>query len=278
VADYISQILDDSSIDGAVFPRSCDSCRVLPDYLLECNKFVYQLNIPARQDKAAVQFFASSVKKYKEAIEQYYSVTINDIEERFAFINKRNCKISDIYESITDFSYSDYLGNIHNMLTKPLGEQSVTMPKRAMNTNKSVFIVGSFMSDLSIIKSIENAGLLIAGDNLTESKRLFSASSINVNGDIYYNIATSILNNRLSPTQNNFASILKTDFDEIKAKGIRGVIFITQKFCEPYDYLFAIYKKMLDENNIPVLRIVLSDTTDNKRTDMAIESFADILS
>lgn len=277
VANYISQVMDDSSIDGAVFPRSCDSCRVLPDYFSECGKFIFQLNIPARQDEAAVEFFASCIKKYKEEIEQYYGAVITNIAERSERINERNSKIAMLYENIEDFSYYNYLHNIHDMLIKPLNEQSVFMPEKSSKSSKSVFIVGSFLSDLSILNTIEKAGLLIAGDNLSESKRLFSASSVEISGDIYNNIAKSIIKNRLSPTQNNFANILKSDFEEIKYKCIRGVIFITQKNCEPYDYLYTRYKKMLDEQSIPVLRLVLTDTMNNKRAEMEIESFADIL-
>lgn len=277
VADYISQIKDDASVDGAVFPRSCDSCRVLSDYLSDCNKFMHQLNIPARQDDAAVRFFASGIQKYKEAIEQHYGITITDIEERTKLINKRNTKISAIYENIANFSYSDYLKRIHDMLTKPIGEQSVILPKQSVGEGKPVFLVGSFLSDLSVIETLEKVGLSVVGDNLTESKRLFSAPSVNASDDIYYSIATSILKNRLSPTQSNFAEILKLDYEEIKRKDIRGVIFITQKYCEPYDYLFTCYKRMLDDCKIPALRLILSDTKNNKRADMAIESFADIL-
>jgi benzoyl-CoA reductase/2-hydroxyglutaryl-CoA dehydratase subunit BcrC/BadD/HgdB len=276
-ADYISQVLDDRSIDGAVFPRSCDSCRTLPDYLSDSGKFTYQLNIPPRRDDAAVLFLASRIKDYKEAVERHYGVEISDIAERTNTINKRNSKIADIYNNIADISYSGYLRMIQDMLKKPLSEEVSAVPENAGNTGKAVYIIGSFMSNINVIDTIENAGLNILGDNLTESKRLFSAPNVDTKDDVFFNIARSILHNKPSPSQSDFTAILKADLDEIKHKGIDGVLFITQKYCEPYDYLFSCYKKMLDENSIPVLRLVLSDTTDNTRFNMAIESFADIL-
>ena len=81
----------------------------------------------------------------------------------------------------------------------------------------------------------------------------------------------------LEITQNNFSYILKDNLEEIKHKNVQGVIFATQKYCEPYDYLFSIYKKMLDEQGIPVLRVVMSDSTDNRKLEFAVEAFADIL-
>ena len=117
----------------------------------------------------------------------------------------------------------------------------------------------------------------IVGDNLTESKRLFSGPKIDPSDDIYMNMAAKILHNHLSPTQNNFSYILKDNLEEIKHKNVQGVIFATQKYCEPYDYLFSVYKKMLDEQGIPILHLVMSDSTDNRKLEFAVEAFADIL-
>jgi benzoyl-CoA reductase/2-hydroxyglutaryl-CoA dehydratase subunit BcrC/BadD/HgdB len=278
-ADYISQVLEDNLIDGAVFPRSCDSTRIITDYLSDCGKFTYQLNIPARQDALAIDYLALNIRRYKEAVEQYFGIVLDNISERTEMVNKRNRKLAEIYTDIAEFSYADYLNSIHAILTRPLSEQQVILPRRT-NVNslrKQVYIVGSFISNTSIVSAIENAGLTVAGENLTESKRLFSAPPVSINGDIYRNIAESILRNKLSPTQNNFREILIADLNEIKRKSVKGVIFVTQKYCEPYDYLFASYKHMLDDNNIPVLRLVLSNSTDSKNFGLALEAFADII-
>jgi benzoyl-CoA reductase/2-hydroxyglutaryl-CoA dehydratase subunit BcrC/BadD/HgdB len=277
-ADFISQVLEDDEIDGAAFPHSCDSCRVLPDYLSEGRKFVYPLYIPARQDSYAADFFAKSIYSFKSAVERYYGITIRDVSERIALVNKRNRKISALYEHIAECSYADYLRSIHFMLKQPLAEQT---PPQSVSNRKSdgigVFLVGSFLANVDLAAAIENAGLRVVGDNITNSKRLFSAPPVNTSGDIFRNIAESLLNNRLSPTQDNFSEILRSDLDEMKRKNVKGVIFVTQKFCEPYDYLFLSYQQMLDENGIPALRLVQANSTDRKRSDFSLEAFRDIL-
>ena len=58
---------------------------------------------------------------------------------------------------------------------------------------------------------------------------------------------------------------------------MRGVIFVTQKYCEPYDYLYSVYKKALDGLSVPALKLTLTDSTDGRSFDAAIESFADII-
>ena len=73
-----------------------------------------------------------------------------------------------------------------------------------------------------------------------------------------------------------FARILKEDRDELLQKQVRGVIFLTQKYCEPYDYLFPAYKRMLDEMGIPVLRVTETGS-DAENAALTIETFAELL-
>ena len=278
-ADYISQVLEDDSIDGAVFPKSCDSCRIMGSYLSNCKeKFLYQFGVPARQDGAAETYLAAEIQQYQKAVEGYYKVSITDIPQRIQKVNKRNKKLEELYKNIEDISYGSYLKSIHNMLQQPLYQQTIPSELPSKSTNgKRIYLVGSFFSNTALADTIESSGMKIVGDNLTESKRLFSGPKADPNGDIYMNMAAKILHNHLSPTQNNFSYILKDNLEEIKHKNVQGVIFATQKYCEPYDYLFSIYKKMLDEQGIPVLRVVMSDSTDNRKLEFAVEAFADIL-
>ena len=85
------------------------------------------------------------------------------------------------------------------------------------------------------------------------------------------------MSRRTSPTQDRFDEIISFDLDEIEYTGCKGVIFATQKYCEPYDYLFSVYKKALDEQGIPVLQVQMADSTDGSGKDAALEAFADII-
>lgn len=277
-ADFISQVLEDPKIDGAVFPRSCDSSRVMTSYLNNCGKFIHKLHIPARQDAPAAQYLAAEIQRYQQAVEAYYSVTLSDIPERAALVNERNQGLSKLYDELPGLSFSAYLDMLHKLLQTPLREQVVsdTLPPKP-GAGKRVYLVGSLLSSSAVAAAIERAGLAVAGDRLTESKRLFSAPPVPADGDVYQNIANSILGNKLSPTQNNFDAILREDLEEIKAKQVRGVLFVTQKFCEPYDYLFTAYQRMLEEQHIPVLRLVMSGSMDERVFEASLEAFADMI-
>lgn len=276
-ADYISRVLEDPAVDGAVFPRSCDSSRSMAGYLSGCGEFLFQLHVPARQDESAARYLADNIQRYQQAVETHYGITLSDIPERIALVNRRNQAIAKLYEDILHISYQAYLDMLHQLLRLPLREQNVSDNLPGSAEGKRVYLVGSLLSNSGVVSAIEGAGMKIAGDRLSESKRLFSASADTAEGDVYINIARSMLQTKLSPTQGSFHTILQEDLEEIREKQVRGVIFVTQKFCEPYDYLYYVYKKQLDKLQIPMLHLVLSSSTDAKVFEASLEAFSDIL-
>lgn len=281
VSDYIDMVLHDDNIDGAVFPYTCDSSRIIKSYLGETNKFIYQLNVPIRSDKASVIYFANILKDYKDALEHYYNITLNNIAERSAYINKRNEYLTGLYNNLGNVKYSSYLMLIHKMMSTPLFEQLDNLSEiKKQESGKPVFLVSSFLSCIKIAKLIEENGMKVIADNLPESGRLISKNislDNTAGGDIFEKIAEKTLGGRLSPTQNNFREIIKRDLEIIKNRAVKGVIFVVQKYCEPYDYLYSIYKKALDEQNIPSVKISLADSQNDMNARLSLESFAQTL-
>lgn len=280
VSDFIEQVLEDDSIDGAVFPKSCDSSRGIGSYCGASKKFLYQLAVPSRRDVSAIRYFAHSIEEYKLAVERHYGIEITDemMEERCARLLRRNRQLKECYDCLDSVDYGSYLDGLHAMLQQPLMEQEVPKLQRNIHSEgKRVYLVGSFLSNSGFAYSIERSGMKIVGDNLTESKRLFSMRPTGGRENIYEDMAESILGNKLSPTQNEFGEMLAGDLREVQEKDVKGVIFLTQKYCEPYDYLYSVYKKALDEKGIPVLKLTAVDSVDQSGADLVMESFADIL-
>lgn len=277
-SDFISQVLHDNSIDGAVFPHTCDSSRIIKNYLGDTDKFIYQLNIPLGRKKAAVSYFADILRDYKKAAETHYNISIDNISERTELIRKRNNYLSELYNALDSISYPHYLRLIHDMLSKPLLNQMDSLPAlKKSGGGKPVFLIGSFLSCVHIAHTIEDNGMSVTADNLPESGRLVSCDISPTGGDIFEQIAENILKRRPSPTLNDFSEIIETDLEIIKNKEIKGVIFVLQKYCEPYDYLYSVYKKTLDERGIPSVRISLTNSEDDKNARLSLESFARII-
>lgn len=276
-ADFVSQVISDDSVSGAVFPRTCDSTRIMSSYLEDCPKFTYQLSVPIRRDDAAVRYYADVIKEYQRAVEKHFGTLPDKVSERAELVNKRNAQICEIYNNMEAFAYHEYLSALHSELTKPLAQQKISTPAARTNNGKRAYIIGSFLANSQIARIIEESGFVIVGDNLPESGRLASQKAVSLTGDLYENIASSILRASPSPTQNDFREIIASDMQEIEGKNVQAIIFITQKFCEPYDYLYSVYKKALDEKGIPSLKLSFTDSEDSKKAELMLEAFADTL-
>ena len=276
---FIEQVCTDASIDGAVFPRSCDSSRVIESYLEDCGKFVYQVYVPARQDETAVQFLSDEIQRYQRAVEQWYEIVIDDVAERTELVNKRNQQLHGLYSNLPEISFTDWIRMLHRLLQQPLREQSVSMEHIGScgEIGKRVFLMGSTLICEDVAKAIEQVGLTVVGDNLPESGRLVSSVEVSTSGNLYENIARGMLQGRLSPTQSAFSSLLEENAIALKHSQAQGVIYITQKYCEPYDYLFPVYKRMADDLGIPVLRLVLNGDGFESAADTTLEAFAEML-
>lgn len=277
-SDFISQVKEDASIDGAVLPKSCDSSRSIGSYLEDTGKFIYSLPVPAVRTEGSIAYFAEILKDYKAKIEQHYNVTISDddVRTRHAAVTARDRRIAGAYGRLDGFSYGSYIREVHASLNAPFDFSEDRIA--GGNDGKPVFLAGSFLAAAELADSIEKAGLKIVADDLPESGRLASRSVIEPEtDDIYKEIASYILCPRPSPTQDLFKELISGDISEITAKGCKGVIFATQKYCEPYDYMFSIYKKALDEHGIPVLQVQMADSTDGRGKEFALEAFAEII-
>ncbi|MCR5144563.1 MAG: 2-hydroxyacyl-CoA dehydratase family protein [Lachnospiraceae bacterium] len=283
VADYICQVEQDDRYDGAVYPKSCDSCRVISSYLRSDDKFSYQFPSISGNDENAWDFLACVLKDYKSALENFYEIEISvaDVENRIEIINKRAKELEKIYENLENISYFEYMTMIHQVLSLPLEEQVGAISSFEINDisqkDNSVFIVGSTLSQLNILQQIEDLGLNIVGDSLPESGRLISKEPVTLSDDVYKSIAKSMLSGKKSPSENDFHQMLELDMEEITSKKVVGVIFLTQKYCEPYNFYKSVYKKKLDELCIKYIEIEQKDTVEDIRADVVLETFAEMI-
>lgn len=277
--DFLSQVMEDDKIDGAVFPKSCDSTRNMLSYLKDCGKFAYQLSMPMGRSEADIEYIAEGLKAYQKAIEDFFGTKTDDVAFRTELINKRNESLRRFCENIMDYSFCSYISGVHDMLRKPLYLQGeLKEVEMRQKTDKKVFLVGPFLSSVEVARIIEEKGMTVAGDNLPESYRLANMPDTSLEGNIYINIAESLALMNPSPSQgNNMAGIVKADIERIKASKAKGVIFVLQKYCESYYYMYFAYKKCLEEMGIPSIVIELNGSKDLGKAELMLEAFADLL-
>ena len=278
-SDFISQVLSDADINGAVFPKSCDSSRIMKSYLEDSGKFIYQFPVPLRPDETGQSFYSSVLQDFEHALCTRFPEYEGQAEKRIPLINQRNVSVKNIYDHIEDYSFYDFLHELHRMLSKPLSEQMLSAEHLRTRTSsgKRIYLIGSFLSNDSLIKTMEEKDLTVVGDYLPESGRLANAKPISTEGNLYNNIAEYILHTKPSPTQNHYDQISRTIMKQIRQLEAAGVVFITQTYCESYDYLYYYLKRELDAIGIPSLRITLSNSEEEGKSELLLEAFADIL-
>ncbi len=273
VSDFISQVIQDDSVDGAVFPKTCDSSRIITSYLSDTSKFIYQLRVPYRYGAGAVDFFTESIRDYSRCIEEKFKVNLDNMHRRCELINLRNKAVHDVYDNLENVSYYEYISMLHDMYEKPLEEQSVGLLNKKSTGGKRAFLIGSFLSNDRIAKSVEEKGFQVVGDYLPESGRLISAGEIDLEvKDLYCAVAENILSQNPSPSQNCFFESVKKIAEECSKKSVESIIYISQKYCEPYDYFYSILKQHIV--NIPILHLTVCDTEDESKVDLMLEAFA----
>lgn len=279
--NFVSRVIEDDSVDGAVVPNSCDSIRMAADYIREnTGKFVYQIKHPLIFSSESILEYADEIIKYKSSIEKHFNISISRefMQDRIEKLDKKYLFIKGMYDSLNSISYYDYIKALNKSFTEPLNnwEDIFRTEYRKTDNSVKVFIIGPFLSDISIIQKIEEFGGNIVGDDLTNSKRYFSIKALNSNVDesnIFINTAYRNLSRHPSPTLNNFREVVSRDMHEIKKKEVRKVIFIYQKFCEPHDYIYPLFKEILDEEGIESLRIQLENGINSENIEMRLETF-----
>jgi benzoyl-CoA reductase/2-hydroxyglutaryl-CoA dehydratase subunit BcrC/BadD/HgdB len=264
------------SVDGVVVPNSCDCIRTAIDYMRECGTWIYQLKHPTFYSDAAVAYFAGQLKRFQDAAAELAgAITREQIAERGKALNERNARFRLFYKDAGRLVYSSYINMINGALAR-----SSSVPATPAYTNdtnnverRKLYIIGPFLTDTSILEHIEEAGFVIAGDNLTNSKRLIN-TVYPVDGALEAlreGTARAILQTCASPVSDNFERMLHRDLAEMRSKGIHACLFLCKKFCEVYDYLYAYYASRLEAANIAALRVY----TDEPVNPAVFETFYD---
>jgi benzoyl-CoA reductase/2-hydroxyglutaryl-CoA dehydratase subunit BcrC/BadD/HgdB len=286
VLNFISRIIYDDSIDGGVFANSCDSIRTARELTANrTDKFIHQIKHPFIFSEESLQFYASEIQLFKEHFESHFNtiITESEIEKRIQMLDERNCFIRKHYDELQLISYYNYLEALNNSLVSPLDEweEKLDICYPACFGEKKVFLVGPYLCDLSIIQTIEENNGNIVGDDLTNSKRYFTSLQLPVDiktKDVYEEVALRNLSRFPSPSMSQFHSIIEKNMEEIKRKEVRGVIFVYQKDCEPHEYIYPLFKKSLDEDNIPSLKIQIENKlSQGHEFDVSIGTFLNMI-
>jgi len=254
--DYLSAI---------VIPHTCDTIRNLSDIIEVAvgNIPVIKLMVPTiTHTPEALDFFTEELSLLWRKLNEIAcsEASDSDIEKSISAYNKcrsaltaldrNNMSNSDIYATYMAFQLTDpvtFLSLLENMKPSCPVER---MPK--------VALVGGCVPQFEVFELLDECGLRVVWDDLATASR-FGGFEVSEKGDPIEALARAYLERCPCPTKHDPLNVRGARLVEnVKANGIKGVIFLQQAFCEFHSFDYPMLKEKLDEEGVHSIRLDLS--------------------
>ena len=263
--------------DAVVFHSICDVARNTASVIKRNfpNLQVEYIHYPqTTSDGAGILFFTGELSRLKKRIEEGVvgrEIHEDEIRESIRVYNRSREWIRKLYEYRTLFPH--LLSTVELYLLLRVGtllppEEHQSLLNEAWNTLKTregkerdrvrVIIEGSFCEQppLELLEVIETAGCAVVNDDLLAGWRWFM-KDVPLHGDPIRNLTDAFINLgdyssvRYDPKRSRPDALV----ERMKKAGAQAVVFCNAKFCEPALFDFVLYRKRLEEEEIPHLMI-----------------------
>ena len=261
-------------LDGMVIPYLCDSSRAL-FHMWERNFpkwFSDLIRLPKKLSSQGTKaYLVEELRRFKETLEKTFGVNISNEElwksiviynenrhylRTIQTLRSQNIGFMNNYEFFSLVKSSMVMPkNEHNKILKEVLVHAESSPTNFNNRPPvKVFVSGKLVEPLEIFQWMDDAGILVVDDDLAVGSRYFSYE-IEGEGDALNALAQSyfqrIPNALVEGAEDRLSFILK----KVRENGLKGVIFVHLKFCEPLIFDYPDIKKGLDQEGIPNLFI-----------------------
>ena len=275
---HVKRILDRAlekdlpKLAGMIFVNSCDGMRRAFDAWrsLRPEDPIFMIDLPSTTDESAIQFLAGEFSHLATQLQQLGGNTIRreEIESSMATYHG----VADLLLKLREKAQQQLLAGgrprlqkLYNLasthglaatrdhLQTVLNEPSV---KRSHTEGVPIYLFGNVLADPDVYSLLESCGVDIVGDDFCTSERMFSALEIENSGDIYMELARSVLTQ--SPCARTFISNQpgKMAIDilaQAKACNARGVIGHALKFCDPYLARLPHVRDVFSREGLPLM-------------------------
>jgi len=280
IRSVVDEVLKGSTgyLDGMVGCRTCDTTRICFDVLKKNAPLAYHyfLQVPSNLKGAGVEaFWQEEINLFKNDFEKFTGQTITetDLNNAIQLYNKNRALIRQIYELskgeeifITGVErFSVLLAGLimpveeHNQYLETL---LASLPKREPKTETDlrIMVMGAAIdnSNLHVVKELEKSGGSIVIDSTCVGTRSIM-DDVPETVNPLEGLADRYLQRVPCPTKVSvnllFENILKLAHDY----RVNGVVFLTQKYCDPHELNFPDLRDEFKKANIPSLKIELGE-------------------
>jgi benzoyl-CoA reductase subunit C len=253
------------------------------------------IRLPRRLNSQGTRdYLIGELKRFKESLEKFFDVSISneDLRKSIRIYNENRKYLRKIHslrsrngELLGNFDFFSLIKSSmltskeeHNQILKGVIDNmessgsggNLTQPIR-------VFLSGKIAEPLDIFQWVDEMGMIVADDDLAIGSRYFSYE-VSEEGDGLEALAESyfhrIPNALVEGREGRLTYILR----RVRENGLKGVIFIHLKFCEPLIYDYPDLKKALDREGIPSLLIETElHTSASGQIKTRLQAFAEMI-
>lgn len=282
------------SIRGIVFSHSCDSYQRLSDLwrLNLPDTFFTDLVFPVKQDsRAAVTYTRKILERFITTLEKETGRTVTDdsLKQSIELFNSIRTKMEALFQKAS--GSSDVSGSDLHRVTRAsmmmkredvpgfLDELSDSITGKDVDDRPRVLATGSVCESEEVIQLIEDAGGRVVYPDLCTGIRPF-LGQIAEAGDPLQNLAEFYTSRRLCASKHTSLTSRWDDMEQdIENYRAQAVIFVTMKFCEPYQFDLPYMKDRLKQKGIHTLALEIESPVRNSdQLTTRIETFLEMLS
>lgn len=298
--ELVQFVLADSgnSLDGIFSYNACDTLRNLPEIISSGNASkgrkipMLGMHVPQvnRSQSDPENYLKNEISLLIKATENAFNLTFDPesfMETTILYSRMRSLALeAEALVAKGLLSFSEFCGVVLSGFFLPIEEQisnlaSLISRSQTSSVSKAAGIIvsGIMPPPLSVINTMENAGLTVVANDITSLRRSYGYSPESTNDPCAY--YADYYSNRFPCTTLLYQSDvrLQTFMNMVESTGAKGVILSGEKFCE-YEYFeFPYLEQMLKEKGIPCLRLEfgVDDVENTEAYATRVEAFAELL-
>ncbi len=282
---------------GAVFSSICDVARNLASVAKRNapDMYIEYLHLPQNAASEATRTYTrAEFRRFRDNLSARVGRPITDdaIRSSLDVFNRVRRLVRALYEHRRSHPGTLSTGELFAVLqacTRMMPEDAAVLLEDLLNSARTrkplardsvrVVVEGSFCEQppIELIEAIESAGCQIVDDDLLVGWRLFKAD-VPTAGDPVANLADAYVAGSMYTSVRYDSGQPRTEglVQRVRAAGADAVVFAAAKFCEPALLDYVLFRKILDERNIPHLKLEFEEkmwTFDRLRTE--VETFTE---
>ena len=284
-------------LDGLVIPYLCDSSRSL-FHLWKRNfptQFSDLIRLPKKLKGDGVkEFLVHELRRFIETLEGFYGISITEegLWKSIRIYNENRRYLRRIKALrhgnpclMSNFEFFSFIKssmlmpkNEHNQILKKVITEMESPPVSSHSIlPKKVFLSGKIAVPFEIFQWMDEIGIFASDDDLAVGSRYFSYE-VEEGEDPFHALAESYFKRIPSALGEGQEDRLSYIVKRVKEYGLKGVIFLHLKFCEPLIFDYPDLKKGLDRERIPNLFIETElHTLASSQIKTRLQAFAEML-